>query len=331
MLILNLISELEFFKDINVGNYIPIYLGLLDTPMMMFEVFPFIFFLSTQLFYNNLLDKNELNIFKYSGLKNSTIIKIISITTVVISLMVVTIYYSFASNLKNLYISLKKDYTLDGKYLAVITKNGLWIRDLIDNKKLIINAEKIEPNRLVNAYISIFDENFKIIENINSLKIDILNKEWILYDNIIYKNNSKENKEIITINTNYNYKIIQNLFSNLSSLSIKELLELKKNYSKLGYSLKEIDTQLLKISFYPIYLLLMVLMSSLIMLNSKRFRNSITKFTLGLFMSVILYYLTNFFLTLGKTEKINLILSVIGPLIILGFIVVFLLKNVNEK
>ena len=40
--IINLLSELEFFKDENVGIFY-IYLSLLNSPSMVFEIFPFIF------------------------------------------------------------------------------------------------------------------------------------------------------------------------------------------------------------------------------------------------------------------------------------------------
>ena len=39
----------------------------------------------------------------------------------------------------------------DGKYLAVINKNGLWIRDKIDNKILIVNSSKIDENYLIDT------------------------------------------------------------------------------------------------------------------------------------------------------------------------------------
>ena len=41
--ILNLLTELEFFKQTNVKSYFPLYLSLINTPMFVFEIFPFIF------------------------------------------------------------------------------------------------------------------------------------------------------------------------------------------------------------------------------------------------------------------------------------------------
>ena len=109
-------------------------------------MFPFIFLISTQLFFINLFNNNEIQIFKYSGLKNSKILGIISSLTFVLSIIIIIIFYNLSSNLKSYYLDLKTKYTLDGKYLAVITNNGLWIRDMIDDKINIINASKIDKN-----------------------------------------------------------------------------------------------------------------------------------------------------------------------------------------
>ena len=69
--VLNLLTELEFFKQTDVEAFFPLYLSLINTPMFVFEMFPFIFLISTQLFFNTLFTDNEINIFKYSGLKNT--------------------------------------------------------------------------------------------------------------------------------------------------------------------------------------------------------------------------------------------------------------------
>ena len=47
ILILNLLTEFKFFREINVEYYFPIYLSLLNSPSLMFEMFPFIFLIST--------------------------------------------------------------------------------------------------------------------------------------------------------------------------------------------------------------------------------------------------------------------------------------------
>ena len=329
--ILNLLSELDFFKNENVNNLFPVYLSLLNSPTLIFEMFPFIFLISTQLFFINLFQNDELNIFKYSGLKNSKILIIISTMSFILGFLIITLFYNLSSNLKNFYLDLKTNYTKDGKYLAVITKNGLWIKDLVDDKILIIHAEKINQNNLIDAYISEFNKDFEIIRNIVGSKIDVSNKEWKIFDAEIFENNEKKTYSNLDIKTNFDYQIIQNLFSNLSSLSLIELIELRKNYKSLNYSLIEIDIQLLKLATLPIYLVLMTVFSSIIMLSTREFKSSILKISLGLFFSVIIYYLFNFFSVLGKTEKINLLSSIIIPLVLLTLTNSIIIKKFNEK
>ena len=248
-----------------------------------------------------------------------------------LGILIITFFYSFSSSLKNFYLDLKTNYTKDGKYLAVITKNGLWIKDVIDNKILIINSVKIDQNYLIDAYISEFNNNFEIKRNIVSPKIDISNKKWVIYNAEVFDKNKKQKLKTLEINTNFDYLIIQNLFSNLSSLSILELLQLRKNYKSLNYSIIEIDIQLLKLISFPIYLVLMTVLSSIIMLSTKELKSSILKISIGLFFSVVIYYLFNFFNVLGKTEKINIFSSVLIPLILLTIINSIIIRKFNEK
>jgi len=329
--ILNLISEIEFFKDLNVSFLKPIFFTFLNSPALIFELLPFIFLLTTQLFFISILKDNQFEIFKYSGIKNFKIIKIIAIFALILGFLLIIFFYNISSNLKNLYLSLKSPYTTDDKYLAVITKNGLWIKDKIDNKIIIINSKEIKNNFLINAFITEFNYDYEIIRNIQSEKIDIKENKWKIYDAKIYDKNSKNIKDILEINSNFNYEKIQTLFSNLSSLSIIELTILKDNYKQLGYSTIEVDIHILKLILYPIYFMLLVIFASTIMLNFKKIKNNTFKISLGLFLSVVIYYINNFFYILGSTERISTIISVLLPMLILSFFNLIFLKSINEK
>ena len=330
-LIINLFAELDFFKNFDVSIYYPLLMSFINSPALMFEMFPFIFLISTQLFFLNLFNNDEIKIFKYNGLKNSNIIRLISLTSFILGLFIITLFYNFSSNLKNIYLELKSNYTTDGKYLAVITKNGLWIKDKINEKTLIINASKFTEYYLIDAYISEFDQDFKIIKNISSSKINIKDNLWIIENPKIFFKNEIENTNQLKLETNFNSEKIKNLFSNLSSLSLMKLIQLKKNYKELGNSLVEINLQIQKILSYPIYLLLMTVLSSIIMFNSKKLKRSNIKIVVGLFICVIIYYVNNFFNVLGSTEKISVIMSIWIPVILIFFMNFTMLRKINEK
>ncbi len=329
--ILNLLSELEFFKEIDVEIYFTLFLSLLNSPTTIFDMLPFILLITTQLFFIKLFNNNEIEIFKYSGTKNSKIITTISIVTFAGSIVFITLFYNFSSSFKNFYLEIKSKYTSDGKYLAVITNNGLWIKDEINDKILIINSSEIKQNYLINSFITEFDSNYKVIRNLKSEKIDVTSSKWKIFEPRIYEKNNYEIKNLITLDTNFDYKRIQSLYSNLSSLNFLGLYELRENYKKLNYSLTEIDIQLLKLISYPLYLLLITIFSSIIMLNTKRLEGTTIKISIGLFFSVIIYYMNNFFHVMGNTERISVLTSVFLPLAILSLVNIFMIPKINEK
>ena len=329
--ILNLLSELEFFKNENISIGFTIFLSLINSPSQIFEMFPFIMLITIQLFFIKFFEYKEIEIFKYSGLKNSKIIIILGSLSFITGILVILIFYNLSSNSKNIYLELKSNYTNDGKYLAVVTKNGLWIKDKVDEKIIITNSSSIDGKYLVKNFITEFDENYNVIRNIQSNEIDISKKEWKILNPTIYKQNNYEDKDIVYLNTNFNSERIQTLYSNLSSLNLYELYELKKNYVKLNYSITDVNLHLLKLISNPIYLLLITIFSALIMLNIKQVKSSTFKISIGLFFSVIIYYLNNFSYILGSTERISLLLSIFLPLVILGTINALLLYKVNVK
>ena len=329
--ILNLLTELEFFKEIEVVVSFPILLSLLNSPSMIFEMLPFIFLITTQLFFIKLFNNNEIEIFKYSGLKNSNILQIFSIIAMITGIILTITFYNFSATFKNFYLEKKTKFTNDEKYLAVITKNGLWIKDEIDGRIYIINSSKIQDNFLISTFITEFDKNYNVIRSLKSEKINIKNKEWKINDVKIYNKNNYEIKKLLKINTNYDYKKIQTLYSNLSSLTIIQLYELRKNYEKLNYSLTDVNLQLLKICSYPLYLLLVAFFSSLIMFRIKRLHNTTFKISLGLFFSVIIYYINNFFIVMGGTERITITFAILTPLIFLTIVNSLMVNRINDK
>ena len=55
--ILSILEELKFFKDIESNFLFPYFLTFLNLPITLFEIFPFIFLISTQFFFMIYLKK----------------------------------------------------------------------------------------------------------------------------------------------------------------------------------------------------------------------------------------------------------------------------------
>ena len=329
--ILNIFEELSFFKDIDSNFLFPFVLTFLNSPSILYDIFPFIFLISTQFYFIKIFEKNELIIFKNFGLSNLKILKILTLCSLIFGIFIIIIFYNFSSKAKKLYLNLKNEYTLDNKYLAVITENGIWIKDEINNSTLIVNAEAIDGNFLKDVSIVELNQNYDLIRNIEAREIDITKMLWKAEGVKIHKENITIDKGEFTIETHFDLEKINNLFSNLSSLTMWELVKLKKDYKSLGYSTSEIDNHQHKIITYPLYLMIMVLLSSIIMFNIKVNKTRVFNLILGISLSVVIYYIRYFFNLLGENNQIPIIMSIWFPLIIMLMLCSIGMVRINEK
>jgi len=330
--ILNIFEEVSFFKDIDVNFLFPFLLTFLNTPSIVYETFPFIFFISAQFLFIKLLDKEELDIFKKISLSNFKLISLLALTSFIFSFFIMTLFYNLSSNLKFMYLDIKNNFSEDNKYLAIVTENGLWIKDEVDNFINIINAERIDGVILKDVTINQFSKEYVILNNIIADEIDIKNNDWIIKKGNFSKNNTGlKTKENIIFKSNFNAETIKNLFSDLSSLNIIELNELKKDYNKLGYSLTNINVHFQKLISYPFYLTIMTVFASVIMLNIKRNKSKIFHIILGTLFSVLIYYINYFSGLLGQNERLPEIFSIWLPLLLITLFCAVGLVNINEK
>jgi len=331
VLLLNLFEELNFFKDTNEGLYYPLLLNILNAPTILINIFPFIFLISAQFLIINLIDKNELILLKNFGIDNFKLIAIISLVAFVSSLIIIIFFYNFSAKLKHLYFEIKNDFATDNKYLAVITENGIWIKDEIDANTLIINAELIEGNNLRNVVITQFNNNFEPKKYIYGEIVDIKKNSWIIKKAIIIEKNVRTIEDNFLFESNFNSEKINTLFSNLTSLTIWELFKLKDEYNSVSYSVKEIDLHLHKIYSFPIYLTILTIFASVLMLNVPFNKPKFFYLIMGIFASVLIFYINHFSSLLGENNKLPIILSVWLPHVIVSILTGIGMVRINEK
>ncbi len=330
--ILSILEEITFLKNIEVSFWFPYFLTLLSTPITLFEIFPFIFLLTTQFLFYELFKKKELALLKSNGLSNLKIIKILFSLSLVIGIFNIVIYYNFASKLNFQYSNIKNKFSDDNKYLAMVTQSGLWIKDEVNKKTLLIKSELIKENILSETIINEFNDDFELIRTIQSKKIDIAQNNWIIFNPIITKNNiSQESDYPIYFQTNFDEKRINNLFSNISTLDILKLFNLMEDYKKIGYSPDEILLHLLKLFTMPIFYGILTVLSAIIMFNLSNDKPLIFHIALGILMAVIIYYINFIFNSLASNGKIPIIASIFFPILTLSVFTIIGLIDINEK
>ena len=324
--LLNILEEIKFFKNLDLGISFSFLLTFLNVPSILYEIFPFIFLISTQMFFVNLFEKEELIVLKKHGVDNLVLIKILIITSLVCGILIVSLFYAISDQMKHSNLSFKNKFTDDKKYLAVVNENGLWIKDEVDNSINIINAEIFENDTLKKLTITQMDKDFNIVKTIvgksaniqKNVEVHEVGKAKVSHDQILFK-------------TNFNKEKLNNIFSNLTSLTFFELLSMSKDYNQLGYSTLEINSHLHKLYSFPIYLMIMSLVGGILMLNIKHNKSKVVNITIGIILSVIIYYLNYFINLLGTNEKLPIIISIWLPHLILFLFCLTFLIRINEN
>ena len=330
--LLNILEEIKFFKNLDLGISYSFLLTFLNVPSILYEIFPFIFLISTQMFFVNLFEKEELIVLKKHGVDNLVLIKILIITSLVCGILIVSLFYTISSQMKHSYLSFKNKFSDDKKYLAVVNENGLWIKDEVDNSINIINAEIFENDTLKKLIITQMDKDFNIVKTIIGKSANIQKNTWKIKNVEVHEiEKSKVSHDQILFKTNFNKEKLNNIFSNLTSLTFFQLLSMSKDYNQLGYSTLEINSHLHKLYSFPIYLMIMSLVGGILMLNIKYNKSKIVNITIGIILSVIIYYLNYFINLLGTNEKIPTILSIWLPHLILFLFCLTFLIRINEN
>ena len=330
---LNIFEELKYFEDKDNKIYFPIILTILNIPSIVFEILPFIFLLGVMFFFINLFDRDEIDLLRSHGVNNFKITIIISFVSLVMGIILIFVYYSFSANLKSLYLNIKYQYSDAGDHLAVVNEDGLWIKEKSKDERIfIINATNYKKNSLNNLNITELDINYKPLRTIISENANISKKSWFLENVKIYSSDKKtEILKNYIYKSSFDGKIISNLYSNLNSLNIIQLIELQKNYESIGYSATEVKLHLNKILSLPLYLTLTAIIGALLMFKFNFIKSKFFLIVIGVLVSVIFYYINYFSILFGKNETLPILISVWLPQVIMFLVCAIGLMRLNES
>lgn len=331
---LNIFEEIKYFENKEGNIYYPIFLTILNIPSIVFEILPFIFLLGVMFFFLNLFEKDEIELLRSHGINNFKITTIISLVSLVAGIILIVFYYSFSANLKSLYLNFKYKFSETGDHLAVVNEDGLWIKEISEDKSkiYIINATKYKINNLENVNITELDSDYKLITTIVSEKANIQSKNWKLSNVKIFSESKKsENIQSYTYLSSFDGNIISNLYSNLNSLNIFQLIELEENYQSIGYSSTEVKLHLNKIYSIPFYLTLTTIIGALIIFKLSYIKSKFFLIIIGVIVSVIFYYINYFSILFGKNETLPVLVSIWLPQIIIFLISALGVIRLNEK
>jgi lipopolysaccharide export system permease protein len=334
-IILNLFEEIEFFKNTEVGIFLPVILASIFVPSMIIKLLPFIIFISSMWFMIKIRNNKDLLILKIHGYSNIRIFFILACTSFLIGWSVLFIVNPFTSSMVKYYESTKAKYARDIDHLVSFNKNGLWIKESLKNGERIITAKKTNNFILSDVTIFEFNKNYSINNKVFAKKADINSNDWILSDVTIFKPLNglleKQNSVNYKINSIYNYEKIISLFNNSDTMSFLDLITNHKKLINNGYNKEFLNQSLHSMLVLPFFLFLMTSLASILTMSTLQKSENFKLFIVGLVICILVYYLKDLSIALGKTDRIPLTLSIWTPIIALSLFTFIGVLQINEK
>ena len=317
---MNLFEEINFFKDINIGVYVPILLTSLKVPALLYNMLPFIILISGIWFFRKIKKSDEITAMKISGMSNLSVILIPSIVSIFLGIIFVTMINPMTSVSLKKYETLKGNFERDKDYLAAITKNGIWIKEKNNNKNNIIRASSLKDKNLLILTIYEFDKDNNFIKRVEADYADITSVDWKLKNVNILDNNGNllsKNLDEITYKSIYDIDKINSLYSNIDTVSFWKIENEIKILEERGYSTKQMETKLHKSLSFPFFLLSMVFLSGLFTLGLNFKENNLTYIFITIITCILVYFFNDLSAALGKTERLSVEIAVWMPILII--------------
>ncbi len=337
-LILNLFEEIEFFKNINASIFLPLILTSLFIPSLIIKLLPFIIFISSMSCLLNLRNSKDLVTLKIFGYSNFKIFFILGTTSFIFGWLILFAINPITSTMMKYYEKTKSQYSRDIDHLVSINKNGLWIKENMENGYRIISADETRDNLLKNISIFNLDKNYNLKEKIYAKYANIAKKTWVLKEVTIDKvnNNSdvknlSENFSTYSIYSKYNYEKINSLFKNFDTMSFLDLVLNYKDLQNRGYVKSYLDQNLNAMLSLPFFLFIMTALAAILTMNTLKKSNNFTFIVVGIIACVAIYYFKDLSLALGQTDRISLSLSAWIPVVAIGLFSSIGILQINEK
>ena len=332
--IMNIFEEINFFKDFDVSIATPILLSLLFVPSLLNNFFPFVILLSGIWFFLKIKKSDEITAINVSGMSNLSIIVIPSILSIILGIFFVTALNPITSALVKKYETIKGNYEKDQDYLATVTVNGIWIKEKGLKANYMVRASNLEKENLLEVTIYEFDKNNNFKRRIEAESADISSLKWNLKNIKIIDTDGIESTKSIkdpSYFSMYDIKKIKSLYANLDTISFWDLEKEIKLLEQRGYSTREMQVILHKSLAFPLFLLSMLLLSSVFTLGAKFNENNWIYVFLAITSSVIIFFFNDFSAALGKTDKLPIELSVWMPIAIIFIFSTVGIIHANQK
>jgi lipopolysaccharide export system permease protein len=344
VLMINLIGELIYLKDIKLENFISlaVILTFAKTTTTIIELSIFIFLFSGILFFVKIQKNNEINTILLSGVSKILPIAVPAIISFIFGMFIIFFLTPFSSATLNFYEKEKRTYSSNDN-LIMMNDMGLWFMESKADGFNIIRADKIADNnfsKLKNVTIYNLDQKFNFIKRYDSDEVLINQKKWLLpkaqitQDAESLSSEDKKNETIVqnlSFSSSIDINKLKNYFTDVNTVSFWKISNTIKTLNTRGYSAEELKVKFHKYLSLPFYLFGMILVSTTFTMGPNKQYNTFMYLFFGTILGVTVYFLNDLSISLGLSNKLPLAASVWSPVFLIIFLSAINLIRINER
>lgn len=340
VIITNFVEELFFLRDANLKKNIYFYsffFTLTKSLSIFLNLLPFVFLFSSIHFFVKILRNNEFSSLKISGISDTFIIIVPSFFAFFLGIIIILTLSPLGSVMSRYYEN-ERNIISGNNNLIIVNDNGIWVKEEENDKIIIFKADNLlkDSDKIVFNNISIFffNKSGKLSKNILAKNSYVEEKFFLLKNVQIYSGdtlNQKDNFDEYKLTTNIEIKKLKNIYSNVDTFSIWNINKYLNTIKSRGYYGEDLVIKFHKFISFPFLLFSTVILATVFTINLKKKYDNYTYAFLGVVSGMIIYFLIDLSVAMGKSDRIPLFLSVWLPIIMIVILSLISLLRHNEK
>lgn len=324
--IVYLFDMVELLRRAGDNNGVSIILltqmGLLKMPEVGQALLPFAVMFAGMYTFWQMTQKLELIVMRAAGFSVWQFLMPIIGVALLIGVIQMTIVNPLGSILLGKFQDMEDIY-LENKSASEIAlfQEGLWLRqDLPDDRGYaIFHASKIEQPSWVFRQITLF--NFEIddsfIERIDAKSAILEDGHWVLRDVTTHASASDVTKiQEFKIPTQLTIQEIEESFASPETMSFWHLPSYIETLEATGFDSARLRVHYHTLLSQPLLFAALILLAASVSMRPPRFRGAFNLIMLGVFISFVVFFLSNFLQALGSSHQIPVFLAAWSPAMI---------------
>lgn len=295
-------------------------MALLKLPEIAQILFPFAILFSAMFTFWQLTRRYELIVARASGFSVWQFLTPIICVAVVVGLFQMTILNPIGAALVSRYDLLERRYLKREENQIAIFKEGLWLRQSINNGGYgILHASKItQPGwTLHNVMFLVFDDQDRFTARLQAKSAYLRQGRWELIDVKLFNANQKPTSHAMyALPTLLTAADVEESFSSPAALSFWRLPSHIKTLEDTGFDASRLKVHYHTLLAQPLMFMAMILLAATVSMRPPRHRGAFMLILGGVMIGFITFFLSSFLQALGASQQIPVLLAAWSPALI---------------